>query len=82
MIYKLIKEIRTQRGMTQACLAFHVGTSIAYISNLEAGKIDPRWSTLERIFSALDTPIFADGYLFNLITLTYEKKKNDSRNAS
>jgi transcriptional regulator with XRE-family HTH domain len=38
---------------TQKALAERAGTSEAYVSNIETGRRDARWSTLVRLLSAL-----------------------------
>lgn len=44
---------RLQLGFSQQRLAEAVGTSQSHIANLEAGKLDPKLSTLKRIKDAL-----------------------------
>lgn len=51
-----IRERRCDLGWTQAELAERTGVTQADISRIENGLLDPRWSTLERIFSALADP--------------------------
>ena len=52
---KMLKAIRTLRGMTQEDLARRAGVSRQVIASIEAGRHrDPRLSTLERIANALD----------------------------
>ncbi|AEH23877.1 CBS domain-containing protein [Pyrococcus yayanosii] len=48
-----IKRIRKELGITQEELARKAGVTQAYIAKLEAGKVDPRLSTLNRILRAL-----------------------------
>ena len=48
-----IKRIRKELGITQEELARKAGVTQAYIAKLEAGKVDPRLSTLNRILQAL-----------------------------
>ena len=55
-----IRRAREARGWTQAMLAERVGTSQAYVARLEAGHIQPRVDTLERLAAAL-------GYTFAVI---------------
>lgn len=40
---------RRQLGMTQYQLADKAGLAQSYISDLESGAVDPRWSTIYRI---------------------------------
>ena len=44
---------RRQLGMTQYQLADKSGLAQSYISDLESGAIDPRWSTIYRVVSGL-----------------------------
>lgn len=62
-----IRRIRLDLKMTQLDLAQKIGSSYSYICRLEAGKVDPRWSTIEKIFRVYNAALFTDGYLFNLI---------------
>ncbi|AFK23246.1 CBS domain-containing protein [Pyrococcus sp. ST04] len=48
-----IKKIRKELGITQEELARKAGVTQAYIAKLEAGKVDPRLSTFNRILRAL-----------------------------
>jgi transcriptional regulator with XRE-family HTH domain len=51
-----LKEIRTQRGLSQRNLAQQAGVSFRALQMIEAGKTDMRLSSLVRIASALGTP--------------------------
>jgi|GEM_PF-114568 len=44
---------RRQLGMTQYQLADKSGLAQSYISDLESGAIDPRWSTIYRVVNGL-----------------------------
>lgn len=48
-----IRERRIELGWTQAELAVQSGVPQADISRIENGRLDPRWSTLQRILSVL-----------------------------
>ncbi len=48
-----IRRIRKELGITQEELARRAGVTQAYIAKLEAGKVDPRLSTFNRILQAL-----------------------------
>lgn len=50
-----IRERRAQLGWTQAELSQRTGVPQADISRIENGHLDPRWSTIHRLFSALAT---------------------------
>ncbi|NPA47462.1 MAG: CBS domain-containing protein [Thermococci archaeon] len=49
----IIKRIRKELEITQEELARKAGVTQAYIAKLEAGKVDPRLSTFNRILQAL-----------------------------
>jgi transcriptional regulator with XRE-family HTH domain len=50
---RAIRVLRDQAGITQKVLAERVGTSEAYVSNIEGGRRDARWSTVMRLVDAL-----------------------------
>lgn len=47
-LVRRLAERRVERGLTQAEVARKMGTTQPYIARLEAGRIDPRLSTLLR----------------------------------
>lgn len=50
---------RERLGLTQAQLAERLGVSQAWITQVETGKREPRWSTLQDFARALDLePVF------------------------
>ncbi len=51
-----IRERRIDLGWTQAELAKRTGISQADISRLENGHLDARWSTIQRLLTALASP--------------------------
>ena len=53
-----IRSLRERRGMTQRQLATKARTSQSAIARMEAGAIDPRLSTMERICESLDAQLF------------------------
>ena len=58
-IGRLFARRREQLGMTQAELAARMGASQAWITQVETGKREPRWSTLLEFARALEIePIF------------------------
>lgn len=67
---KKIRELRKQKGYTQAELAELVDLSNNFIGYLERGKQLPSLKTLEKIAQALDITI---GYLFYSIENTLHK---------
>lgn len=52
---KDIKQTRVRLGLTQVQLARVANVSQSVIAKLEAGRIDPSYSTAQRIFAALES---------------------------
>ena len=57
-----VARLRAARGLSQVQLAFHLdpdgkGVSQSYVSQLEAGKRDPKLRTLVAIARALGVPV-------------------------
>lgn len=52
-----IREMRSQRGLSQPGLSIRSGFDPSYISGLEAGRRNPSYSTLLRLAEALDVPL-------------------------
>lgn len=50
---QIVRELRKQRGLTQAELGKAVGVSLSQISNIEVGHTPPSLDTLTRIARAL-----------------------------
>jgi transcriptional regulator with XRE-family HTH domain len=50
---RAIRALRHREGITQKELAGRVGTSEAYVSNVESGRRDVRWTTFRRLLDAL-----------------------------
>ena len=48
---------RNELGLSQTVVAARMGTSQSAVARLEAGRSDPRMSTLERYAAALDTSV-------------------------
>ena len=74
-IGKLIKELRTKKGLTQEELAERTEVSARTIQRIENGEVDPRAYTLQMIAKALDVDfsLFAAG-------TTDENKEEDNSN--
>lgn len=49
----MLKRLRIEAGLTQKRLAELVGISQAHIAKIEQGKVDPRLSTINKIFQVL-----------------------------
>ncbi|HTX12211.1 MAG TPA: helix-turn-helix transcriptional regulator [Solirubrobacteraceae bacterium] len=54
---RAIRALRDRAGITQKVLAERVGTSEAYVSNIEGGRRDARWSTVIRLLHSLDADL-------------------------
>jgi transcriptional regulator with XRE-family HTH domain len=52
-----LRDLRARSGITQAELAARAGTSNTYVSRLEIGQRDIRWSTVLRLLDALDADL-------------------------
>ena len=52
---RLIRELRNEAGLSQARLARLAKLSQAHIAKIEAGKVDPRLSTVNRILYILES---------------------------
>lgn len=50
---KAIRELRTERGITQEALAHGAGVTVGHLSKIERGLANPGWSTVEAIADAL-----------------------------
>lgn len=53
----LLKELRTQRGLTQSALSKRSGIRQGFISEIEAGKKEPSLETAYRLAQALDVEL-------------------------
>jgi transcriptional regulator with XRE-family HTH domain len=55
---ELIKQLRTERGLSQRELAYRAGTSQSAISRIEGGTEDVTWTRLRLILAAMgDEPV-------------------------
>ena len=52
-----IRQFRSQKRITQEELAFRIGTSAAYISNIECGKKKPSLQKLAQISEVLEVTV-------------------------
>jgi XRE family aerobic/anaerobic benzoate catabolism transcriptional regulator len=48
-----IRSIRNERDLKQLDVAEGAGITVAHLSKIEAGKINPTWGTVEAVASAL-----------------------------
>mgnify|MGYP002066912900 CR=1 FL=1 len=54
---KRLKQLRAERGLTQAVLAQRAGLTLSYIGRIEIGRHDPRLSTLRKLAKALKVTV-------------------------
>jgi transcriptional regulator with XRE-family HTH domain len=52
-----LRELRTRAGLTQKELGARAGADDTYLSQVEGGHRDIRWSTVTRLLCALDATI-------------------------
>ena len=57
IVGRRIRQLRLQKRITQEELAFRIGTSAAYISNIECGKKKPSLQKLAQISEVLEVTI-------------------------
>jgi XRE family transcriptional regulator, regulator of sulfur utilization len=50
---RAIRELRTERGLSQEALAHEADTHPTWISHLESGRKNPSWALVKRIAGAL-----------------------------
>jgi len=71
LLAKRLKEIRTEKGITQEELAYRSELTLSQIARIETIKINPTISTIFKIVRALDVPL---NELFNFeLTTDYKK---------
>lgn len=51
---KAIRQLRTERGMTQEALAHAASVTVSHLSTIERGHSNPTWATVKAIAAALD----------------------------
>ena len=54
---KAIRQLRTERDMTQEALAHAAGVTVGHLSMIERGHSNPTWATVKAIAEALDASI-------------------------
>jgi transcriptional regulator with XRE-family HTH domain len=52
---KAIRQLRTERGMTQEALAHTAGVTVGHLSMIERGHSNPTWATVKSVAAALGT---------------------------
>lgn len=71
LLAKRLKEIRSEKGITQEELAYRSELTLSQIARIETIKINPTVSTIFKIARALDVPL---NELFNFeLTTDYKK---------
>ena len=58
MIHERLRELRKQKGMTQADISERTGLLRVYLSRLENGRTTPSVKTLENLARAFDIPMY------------------------
>lgn len=53
LLGRALRDLRTRAGLTQEELAVRAGTSNTYVSRLEIGQRDIRWTTVMRLLAAI-----------------------------
>jgi len=56
---KAIRQLRTERGMTQEALAHAAGVTVSHLSTIERGHSNPTWATVKAIAVALRASVSA-----------------------
>ena len=51
---RAIKQLRTERGLSQEALGLRADIHPTWISHIESGRNNPAWGSVRRIASALD----------------------------
>lgn len=54
---RVVRELRTERGMTQRQLGQAADINETWISHIEAGRSNPAWGTVARLAAALGVSI-------------------------
>jgi XRE family transcriptional regulator, regulator of sulfur utilization len=52
-----IKQLRTERGLSQEELGHAAGIHPTWISHIESGRNNPAWGSVRRIAAALDVTV-------------------------
>jgi len=54
---QVVRELRTDRGLTQRQLGQAADVNETWVSHIEAGRTNPAWGTVARLAAALDVSI-------------------------
>jgi transcriptional regulator with XRE-family HTH domain len=54
---RALRELRKQAGLTQKEIGLKASANDTYISQVESGQRDIRWSTITRLLMALDVTV-------------------------
>jgi transcriptional regulator with XRE-family HTH domain len=54
---RALRELRRRAGLTQKELGLRAGANDTYLSQVETGQRDIRWSTVTRLLHALDATL-------------------------
>jgi transcriptional regulator with XRE-family HTH domain len=52
-----IRELRSNKGVTQEAVAHRAGITVAHLSGIERGHANPSWAAVTAIADALDVSI-------------------------
>jgi transcriptional regulator with XRE-family HTH domain len=52
-----IKTLRVERELKQLAVAEDAGITVAHLSKIESGKVNPTWSTVETVAKALGVTV-------------------------
>jgi transcriptional regulator with XRE-family HTH domain len=53
LLGRALRALRQEAGITQKDVAARAGTSEAYVSHTETGRLDVRWHTVQRLLAAI-----------------------------
>jgi transcriptional regulator with XRE-family HTH domain len=57
LLGKKIRRLRIEKGLNQEALAFEAGINKNYLSDLERGSRNPTIAVIQKIATALETPL-------------------------
>ncbi|MFT3903999.1 MAG: helix-turn-helix transcriptional regulator [Niabella sp.] len=52
-----IKQLRTEKGLSQNALGVEINMEKSNLSRLESGSVNPRFLTLYKVAKSLDVPV-------------------------